>query len=1015
MRKHGGRSQAQDIVTWTLLVILLVGAAALGLSAFFGGSDTRRTERDLLSRLSNQRPGRGRLFLSSSYVPNTLIDGPDLGKAQLYALTDSPGKQRIQSLIYLARNEWQKAADTLKVLSVQDPRNPEILNDLGVAYMALAIEDPLNYFRALPLFDLAIGISPNAPAPRFNALLIYEAIGLLDLESQARTDYQRVERDTNWIAESHPPAAPSETEAINKLHVALGNQVQAENIFDAHPEVYRRAATEYALNPSDSEGNDPVVAFIMDQLNRKYHDSTIKFILAPLRTSNRDRIIRSRQLVRAGTLAYLDSKPRESLKLYDEAAAAIVGVDSTFDHLWVDLNRADAENRMGNLTATRILLNNVIEVSRRENLRWVLGLALASKGSSLRLATSYVEHLDTLSESEQILSGIGASRDSGRPLYYAATALFVASSVEDSLRLTFRALNVTPREDHLRLTQLFWLAGSLLYRLGYPSYGISFAEMSVREANKTTNLAVQGTAASYLASMYEATLQYNQAEKYLSLTKQVTDRINEPTERKQVRFSLNVVCGRIYLRRGDLDEARKCLQENLAIFASEPNPLRFYLSQSLLLLAKTHITSGRLNDAREEFRDAIEVVESDDTYIATEKLRLLFENERRDLYDSAINFEYDHGGVETAWNYTQRYRSKLFLEFLGQTNPTLREIRSEAIDRDKVQKLISPDLQVVEYVMLNDRLLIWLVSDKIFTSRSIPITRATLEQRVTDFVAGIRDQKDIRKPSEDLYQILIAPIENLLDPSRAVAIVPDQALHRLPFAALHSAYSSSYLVERYTILESPNLTHLLAAGSTTPQRSSVVSFGAKTDDISSARELSDIGNIYTDAQTFSGEAADKSRFLASMRTASVFHYAGHSEDASDPLRSSILLDGSREGPNSVTAVDISGQRMRPNSIVILASCDSSVGNSRDGIGMRGLTSAFLISGAGSVVGSLWPVETTSTSELVIRFHEAFAMTRIPVAQALRQAQLSFLKTSTERSHPYYWSGFVVTGNSSALR
>jgi CHAT domain-containing protein len=107
--------------------------------------------------------------------------------------------------------------------------------------------------------------------------------------------------------------------------------------------------------------------------------------------------------------------------------------------------------------------------------------------------------------------------------------------------------------------------------------------------------------------------------------------------------------------------------------------------------------------------------------------------------------------------------------------------------------------------------------------------------------------------------------------------------------------------------------------------------------------------------------------------------------------------------------------MRPNSVVVLASCDSSVGNSQDGIGMRGLTSAFLISGAGAVVGSLWPVETTSTSDLVIRFHEAFAMTKTPVAQALRQAQLSFLKTFPEKSHPYYWSGFVVTGNSSALR
>jgi CHAT domain-containing protein len=165
-----------------------------------------------------------------------------------------------------------------------------------------------------------------------------------------------------------------------------------------------------------------------------------------------------------------------------------------------------------------------------------------------------------------------------------------------------------------------------------------------------------------------------------------------------------------------------------------------------------------------------------------------------------------------------------------------------------------------------------------------------------------------------------------------------------------------------------------------------------------------------------GHSVEKTNFLAAMNTAPVFHYAGHSvTDAVDPLRSSILLDGNRKGPNSVTAVDISRQRLWNNAVVVLSSCDSSVGNSRDGVGMRGLTSAFLIGGAGSVVGSLWPVEASSTADLMIRFHRAFAAAQMPVAQALRSAQLDFIKEHPERSHPYYWSGFVVTGNFSALR
>jgi hypothetical protein len=306
------------------------------------------------------------------------------------------------------------------------------------------------------------------------------------------------------------------------------------------------------------------------------------------------------------------------------------------------------------LAATRRFLDNVIEVSRRENLQWLLGLALSSKGSALPLADTYAQHLNILSESQKLLNGIAAPREAGRPLYYAAMARSFAGNTEDSIRFAFQALKVTPKQDHLRLTQLFALSGSALYRLGYPAYAIPFAEMSVKEANKTTNLAVQGTAASYLASMYEATLQYDQAERYMALTQQIANNINEPTEKKQVSFPLNLVCGRIHIRRGDFNEATKCLQDNLDIFAREPSPLLLYLSQSILLLAKAHALSNRRDDARAEFSRAIEVVETDDNYLAIERLRLPFENQRRDLYDSAINFEYDNGGVDAAWSYTQR-------------------------------------------------------------------------------------------------------------------------------------------------------------------------------------------------------------------------------------------------------------------------------------------------------------------------------------------------------------------------
>jgi CHAT domain-containing protein len=287
---------------------------------------------------------------------------------------------------------------------------------------------------------------------------------------------------------------------------------------------------------------------------------------------------------------------------------------------------------------------------------------------------------------------------------------------------------------------------------------------------------------------------------------------------------------------------------------------------------------------------------------------------------------------------------------------------------------------------------------------------------VQSILQKLRKNDDVDALLNDLGTLLIDPVANLLDPNRSITIIPDRALHGLPFAALRRSGSARYIIEDFPIVVSPSLTHFLTASAGRPQRDAVVGFGSQNGGSFESKELMALRDIYSSATTFAGQQVQKSNFLSAMRKAAVFHYAGHSvTDAVDALRSSILLDGNPAGANSVTAVDISQQKLMNNAVVILSSCDSSVGNSRDGAGVRGLTSAFLIGGAGSVVGSLWPVEASSTADLMIRFHRAFAMSGMPVAKALREAQLSFLRAFPGRSHPYFWSGFVVTGNFSALR
>ncbi|PYS19660.1 MAG: hypothetical protein DMG17_01735 [Acidobacteria bacterium] len=577
-------------------------------------------------------------------------------------------------------------------------------------------------------------------------------------------------------------------------------------------------------------------------------------------------------------------------------------------------------------------------------------------------------------------------------------------------------LRLTNDEDSFRISELDWLIGFILYNKGLIDEAVLFEKESLDRSQKLPNTNVQATTAVTLVQLYESISDDKQANEYVSIADQAFHNMSPGFDQTKVERWLGIVKAKIALKEKRYPEAKQLLERNIDIYSRQPFGKTWLELKSLTLLAQTNSEMGQTGEAARRFREAIEIVENDDHYLQSEKLRVKFDDTRRDLYDSAVEFEYKRSAPDAAWNHLQSYRSKLFIEFLAQFDPNVERVHAEALDRSHVQKLIPADAQVVEYALLRDRLLIWVISKEVFTVRSVQVAREDVESKVRKVLQGLRNRDDVDSLLIDLGKLLVEPVADLLDRNRTLVVVPDRALHGLPFGVLRRPGSREYLLQEFPILISPNLTHLLLTKAVEPRRDRITGFGSQNGSSSELKELGALVSIYPGSQTFAGREAERSNFLSAISKAAVFHYAGHSaKDAVDPLRSSILLDGKSSGPNSITAVDIAQQRLPNNALVVLSSCDSSVGNSRDGIGVRGLTSAFLLGGAGSVVGSLWPVEASSTADLMIRFHRAFANSQMPIAKALQQAQLTFLESFPERSHPYYWSGFVVTGNFSALR
>ena len=305
------------------------------------------------------------------------------------------------------------------------------------------------------------------------------------------------------------------------------------------------------------------------------------------------------------------------------------------------------------------------------------------------MTTSNLDEIQPLlKEAVEILTAVDAPQDAARPLYYLAATHSFAGDSETSLAMIYRCLHATPPEDHLRLGQLYWLAGVQAYRMGFDRYAISLAKQAVDEAVLAGNYGLVAFNISSLAMIGVSHGEYAAAEQYLIQTRAARDRVESPGERAILDLTLNLLCSQVRIGMGRLDEAEQCLDRNLGFLTQQSKAAPDVFAQTLLQLAQIHSIRGQFELTRQQLRQATEVVEDNDEYLATAALRTPFENQRRNLYEVAISFEYDHDGKDAAWSYAQQYRSKLFLEFMRQTNPGIAGILDRAIDRKEVQELI---------------------------------------------------------------------------------------------------------------------------------------------------------------------------------------------------------------------------------------------------------------------------------------------------------------------------------------
>jgi CHAT domain-containing protein len=1080
--------------------LILVALAAGIWWRYFNRSSLDQSLTDLNTAYRVQRPIESRIsglgyapFLTTRGTERPRVDETALQRAELTLLTalkDRPTADVHHMLgeVYLAQRRFDEAIKQFEEALPGLPNNARLYSDLGAAWLekgkldlgganattpdSVTGKGLEELGKSLEYLNKAFELDSNLLEAVFNRALCQQYL----MSGSAENDWREyIKRD---------PASPWTEEAkhyLNLIEERRGrssreskdviSDFRQARLSQDDDTAWRLISAEYTSAGNDL-ANRLLDAYLETGEPQKRNDRDI--ILADLsylaklqHTRSGDRygldlvtryermqpnvrpyVLDARRHAKLGYQLFTQSKFTEAI---DEYRAAKLGFERAADKVeitFVEYRLAHSFIFLPDLERARFAFRQLQSICEKNDYRWLLAQCLYGLAHVSIDTSQYSQAMDYSAHALQTFDQLGDTNGVLKSLTQLADVNQALNRSLKSLTYLNQALAIsvnTQSEPMQRWGVLVQLGFSMTAR-NLPAAALLYHFEALQVALQMGRPLILSRSYGYLGKAYAGMKRYSEAVAEASRAYETGKRIGEQPGGLEIMANASQQLGDIHRQSGECDKAVKYYDHSIDLYNRLGLNYYNYAAHKGKLLCSIAGAGDRGTD--EELKTVLALSEDYRSKITTESQRNSFFDMEQTVYDVAINYEFtSKKDAVTAFAFSEKSRARSLLEALRRgcevvkkgNGPELALTNvSSPMSLPEVQKMMPDRAQILQYSVLDDRLLMWIVTKSDIHYEEVPIGAESLAQKVRAYLAELNrsatsQDDDAVKQSEELYEILVSRVERFLDKSKFLCVVPDKILHYLPFDALRLTSGSRYLVEEYEIGIAPSSTIFCYLTKLAQRKSGVAHetmlivgnpafdhsrFDSLEDLPAAADEAQTIAALYPSQRVLLRSDAKESIVKSEFERASVVHLAMHyvlNENSAMlsgfPLTPEVSRTARSGDSNGfLQSYEIYSMKLPRTRLVILSACQTGIEQEFRGEGVVSIARPFLVAGVPSVIATLWPVDSVASAELMATFHRHRVHDRLPVHQALRQAQIDMVHAQDARHrHPYYWAPFVALG------